>query len=45
MQLKDNALLDALNNKEIDPDQAYLYATDKKLFQKYVTDPNLLTEK
>lgn len=43
MQLKDQALLDAIMAKEIDPDHAYLYANDKKLFQKYVTDPSLIT--
>jgi len=43
MQLKDQALLDAIMAKEVDPDHAYLYANDKKLFQKYVTDPSLIT--
>ena len=43
MQLKDQALLDAVQAKEVDPDHAYLYANDKKLFQKYVTDPSLIT--
>ncbi|MGI9302659.1 MAG: type IV pilus twitching motility protein PilT [Gammaproteobacteria bacterium] len=42
MQLMDQALLDAVQAKEIDPDDAYLYATDKKQFQRFVTDPNLL---
>lgn len=42
MQLKDQALLTAVQNKEIDPDDAYLHANDKKLFQQYVTDPDLL---
>ena len=42
MQLKDQALLDAIMAKEVDPDHAYLYANDKKLFQKYVTDPSLI---
>lgn len=45
MQLKDQALLDAIMAKEVDPDHAYLYANDKKLFQKYVTDPSLITSK
>ena len=44
MQLKDQALLNALLAKEVDADSAYLHATDKKLFQKYVTDPNLITQ-
>lgn len=43
MQLKDQALLDAIQTKEVDPDHAYLYANDKKLFQKYVTDTSLIT--
>lgn len=44
MQLMDQALLEALRNKEIDPDDAYLHATDKKQFQQYVTDPDLLPQ-
>lgn len=44
MQLLDQALLTAVQNKEIDPDDAYLHATDKKLFQRYVTDPDLLPQ-
>lgn len=42
MQLMDRALLDALNAKEIDADDAYRCATDKRPFQRFVTDPNLL---
>jgi twitching motility protein PilT len=38
MQLLDQALLTAINAKEVDPEQAYLYASDKKQFQRYVTD-------
>jgi twitching motility protein PilT len=38
MQLMDQALLAAIQAKEVDPDQAYTYATDKKLFSRYVTD-------
>jgi twitching motility protein PilT len=38
MQLMDQALLAAIQAKEIDPEQAYLYANDKKQFQRYVTD-------
>lgn len=44
MQLMDQALLDALQNKEIDPDDAYIHATDKKLFQRFVTDTDLLPQ-
>ena len=42
MQLKDQALLTAVQNKEIDPDDAYLHGNDKKLFQQFVTDPDLI---
>jgi twitching motility protein PilT len=44
MQLMDQALLEALNKKEIDPDDAYIHATDKKQFQRFVTDPDLLPQ-
>jgi len=42
MQLMDQALLEALRKREIDPDDAYLQATDKKLFQRFVTNADLL---
>ncbi len=42
MQLFDQALQQAINAREIDPDDAYLHATDKRLFQKYVTDTSML---
>lgn len=41
MQLFDQALMQALNAKEIDPDDAVIYASDRKLFQKFVTDTML----
>ena len=44
MQLFDQALLTCLQAKEIDPDEAYLAAIDKKVFQQYVTDPELLPQ-
>ena len=44
MQLMDQALLEAIKNKEIDPDDAYVNATEKKLFQRYVTNPELLPQ-
>jgi len=44
MQLMDQALLEAIKNKEVDPDDAYLNATDKKLFQRFVTNPELLPQ-
>ncbi len=42
MQLMDQALLSAVNRKEIDPDDAFRYATDKSLFAKFVTDTSVL---
>lgn len=44
MQLMDQALLEGLQNKELDPDDAYLHATDKKQFQRYVSNPDLLPQ-
>ena len=44
MQLMDQALLEALKKKEIDADDAYLHATDKKQFQRYVSNPDLLPQ-
>lgn len=44
MQLFDQALLASLQAKEVDPDEAYLAAIDKKVFQQYVTDPELLPQ-
>ena len=38
MQLLDQALLAAIAAKEVDPEQAYLYASDKRQFQRFVTD-------
>ena len=42
MQLLDQALLAAIAAREVDPEHAYSYATDKRPFQKYVTDASLL---
>jgi twitching motility protein PilT len=42
MQMLDQALLANVMAKEIDPDDAYVYATDKRLFARYVTDTSLL---
>ncbi|MGD8712198.1 MAG: ATPase, T2SS/T4P/T4SS family, partial [Thiohalophilus sp.] len=44
MQLMDQALMEALNKKEIDPDDAYINAQDKKPFQRFVTNPDLLPQ-
>ena len=38
MQLLDQALLSAINAKQVDPEQAYAYANDKRQFQRFVTD-------
>ncbi|MGH8207571.1 MAG: type IV pilus twitching motility protein PilT [Steroidobacteraceae bacterium] len=42
MQLFDQALQQAINAREISPDDAYVHATDKRAFQKYVTDTSML---
>jgi twitching motility protein PilT len=42
MQLMDQALLEALQRKEVDPDDAFRYAADKALFTRYVTDTSVL---
>jgi pilus retraction protein PilT len=42
MQMMDQSLLAAINAKEIDPDSAYAFATDKRAFQKFVTDTTML---
>ena len=42
MQLMDQALLDAIQRKEIDPDDAYRFANDKKKFHRFVTNTELL---
>jgi twitching motility protein PilT len=42
MQVFDQALLAAINAREIDPDDAYTYASNKNLFQKFVTDTSVL---
>lgn len=42
MQLMDQALLEALQKNEIDPDDAFRYAQEKKRFQRFVTDSTVL---
>jgi twitching motility protein PilT len=42
MELMDQALLRSLAAKEIDPDDAFAYASEKRLFQKYVTDTSII---
>ena len=41
MQIMDQALLDAIHAKQIDPDDAIRFASDKKKFQRFVTDTEL----
>jgi twitching motility protein PilT len=42
MQTLDQALMLGVLAKEIDPDDAYIYATDRRQFQRYVTDTSML---
>jgi len=42
MQLLDQALLAAINARTVDPDDAYNYASEKRNFQKFVTDTTML---
>jgi len=42
MQLMDQALLDSIQANEVDPDDAYRYALDKKKFLRYVTDSEIV---
>jgi twitching motility protein PilT len=42
MNLMDHALMAAIQSKQIDPDDAFRFATDKNAFQKYVTDTSML---
>jgi len=42
MQLMDQALVAAVQAKEVDPDHAYSFASDKRLLQKFVTDTSVM---
>ena len=42
MQMLDQALMQAVQAKEIDPDDAYTLANDKRPFQRFVLDASLL---
>jgi len=42
MQIMDQALLDAIHAKQIDPDDAIRFAADKKKFQRFVTDTEMV---
>jgi twitching motility protein PilT len=42
MQMMDQALLDAVQQKLVDPDDAYRFAVDHKKFERFVTDTTIL---
>lgn len=42
MQLMDQALLAAIEAKEVDPEDAFRHALDKRQFQRYVSDSSIL---
>jgi twitching motility protein PilT len=42
MQLMDQALIDAIGKKLVDPDDAYRFATDRRKFERFVTDTTVL---
>ena len=42
MQVMDTALLEAIEAKEIDPDDAFRFANDKRKFSRFVTDTSLV---
>jgi len=42
MQLMDQALLNAISAKLVDPDDAYRFASDRKKFERFVTDTTIL---
>ncbi len=42
MQVMDMALLEAIEAKQIDPDDAFRFANDKRKFQRFVTDTSLV---
>jgi twitching motility protein PilT len=43
MQMMDQALLDAIAKRQIDADDAYRYANDRKKFERFVTDTTVLS--
>ena len=44
MQMFDQALLSAVQAREVDPDDAFSYATEKRLLQKFVTDTTIIAK-
>jgi twitching motility protein PilT len=43
MQMMDQALLDAIAKRQIDADDAYRFANDRKKFERFVTDTTVLS--
>jgi len=43
MQLMDQALIDAISARQVDADDAYRFAIDRKKFEKFVTDTTVLS--
>jgi twitching motility protein PilT len=43
MQMMDQALIEAIQRKQVDPDDAVRFANDKSLFQRFVTDTTMLS--
>jgi len=44
MQLMDQALMDAIQRREIDPDDAYRFTTDKKQFARFVSETGIMPQ-
>jgi len=44
MQLMDQALLDGISAKAIDPDDAFKFASDRRKFERFVTDTTVLPD-
>jgi twitching motility protein PilT len=44
MQLMDQALMDAIQRREIDPDDAYRFTTDKKQFARFVSETGVMPQ-
>ena len=42
MQLMDQALMQAIEANQVDPDDAFRYANDKKKFKRFITDTGIL---
>jgi twitching motility protein PilT len=44
MQLMDQALMEAITRREIDPDDAYRFTTDKKQFARFVSESGIMPQ-